>query len=78
MGNDQKEIKLADKTLSLWFMGILLLIVICVATPAIFPSLSWMYLLFPAGVVTGSIALMIFDHRMSHGKPPEGEKQIRE
>jgi hypothetical protein len=63
----RRSIKIVNKTFALWLMGILLLVLLCVAAPAIFPGLSWMYLLFPVGVAAGSIALMIFDHRLNQG-----------
>jgi hypothetical protein len=78
MDDQKRPIKIVDKTLAVWLTGILLLMLLCVAAPAIFPGLSWMYLLFPAGVVAGPAALMIFAHRLNHGKPPHGDNEIPE
>jgi hypothetical protein len=71
MAEDQKNgAKRADKTLNRWLTGLLLLILFCVAIPELFPGLSWMYWLFPAGVMIGPVALMLLDRRPSQGKPP--------
>jgi hypothetical protein len=78
MGDDQKNKgKAADKTLAMWFIGIALLMVICVAIPAMFPGLSWMHLLFPVGVVAGPAVLLIYDRRLNQGKSPSGDRRTR-
>jgi hypothetical protein len=74
--NQNGRTKILSKTFYAWLTGILLLVVVCVAVPEIFPVLSWTHFLFPVAVVAGPVVLMILERRADQRKLPKGEKQI--
>jgi hypothetical protein len=74
--NQNGRTRILNKTFIAWLTGLLLLIVVCVVIPGLFPALSWTHFLFPAAVVAGPVALMILERRANQGKPPQEDKQI--
>jgi FtsH-binding integral membrane protein len=79
MAEDQNgRTKILNKTFNAWLMGLLLLIVVCVAIPELFPALSWTHFVFPVAVVAGPVALMILERRTVLGKPRDKDKGIGE
>jgi hypothetical protein len=72
---DDKNGKANGKTLTVWLMGIVLLALLCVAAPALFPALSWMQLLFPFGAAALPVVVMIFDLRQNRAVSPGGENK---
>ncbi|MDR0598309.1 MAG: hypothetical protein LBG14_07365 [Treponema sp.] len=68
------RIRIFNKTLCMWFAGLLLLMLICVIIPALFSGLSWLHFLFPVGIVGGPVVLMIHDRRLSRGNARNEKK----
>jgi hypothetical protein len=74
--NQNGRTRILNKTFRAWLAGLLLLIVVCVAIPELFPALSWTHFLFPAAVVAGPAALMILERRAARGKPRDKDEGI--
>jgi hypothetical protein len=59
-----------------WLKDVILLALLCVAAPSLFPALSWMYILFPFGLAAIPVVVMILEWSLKR-KSPKGEQSKR-